>query len=315
MIRKIGLRKLLVLLCCGLIVLTVSAAERYAGEFLLAVESPRARAMGGIGALLPGGGFAVARNPAWLADIPSVDVSLLHTDRFAGIVRNDFVGVASPGKNGGVGFALYRTGVENIPYTRLIDPSLPQSGANRVIVDRYESDQEWAGWVGIGRKFNEQWQYGASLKPIWKQLGGGTAIGFGCDAGVVYRPLKQVTTALAVSDLVTSPLRWNTSRSELIKPRLQAGATYGFSNKRMHAEILLAGAVEVRSDEGGSNLLSGHGGVEYVIDKVVALRGGYDKDRPVFGAGIKTHRVDFDYAYRDEPLGVVHMIGVNYRID
>lgn len=121
MIRKIGLRKLLVLLCCGLIVLTVSAAERYAGEFLLAVESPRARAMGGIGALLPGGGFAVARNPAWLADIPSVDVSLLHTDRFAGIVRNDFVGVASPGKNGGVGFALYRTGVENIPYTRLIN--------------------------------------------------------------------------------------------------------------------------------------------------------------------------------------------------
>ena len=311
---NIGFRPafLLVLTCIGFAF--AWGAERYAGEFLLDVESPRARAMGGVGAWLPGGGFDVARNAAFLADVKEVGVSLLHTDQFSGIVHNDFIGVENPSKTGGVGFAMYRTGVDQIPYTRLSDPTQAASIANRVMVDRYVTDQEWAFWVGMGKKFGEHWQFGAAIKPIWKQLGGGTGIGFGVDGGAVYTPTEHVMIAAAVSDIVTSPIHWNTSRTELIKPRLQTGATYGFEVKRLHASILATGGLDLRSDEGGDNLFSGHGGIEYTIEHIVALRAGYDADRPVFGAGIRTKSIDFDYAYRDQTLGVSHLIGINYRL-
>jgi len=314
MIGMIGFRRFSLLILTGVGFALSWGAERYAGEFLLDVESPRARAMGGVGAWLPDGGFDVARNAAYLADVKEVGVSLLHTDQFTGIVHNDFVGVESPGKGSGIGFAMYRTGVDQIPYTQLLDPSQAISGTNRVMVNRYVTDQEWAFWVGMGRKFGDKFTVGAAVKPIVKILGGGTGIGFGLDGGLKCQLMEHASVAAAVSDIVTSPIRWNTSRTELIKPRLQTGATYDFEVPRLHASILAAGGVEVRSDEGGSNLISGHGGIEYTIEHIIALRAGYDADRPVFGAGIRTKSIDFDYAYRDQPLGVSHLIGINYRM-
>ncbi|MDK9700420.1 MAG: hypothetical protein OEM52_09780 [bacterium] len=302
------------LLLLSVMFVSLSYAERYAGEFLLGVESPRARAMGGVGAWIPDGGFAVARNPADLAAISTPVVDLHHSDRFTGIVRSDYAGVAMPSHKGGIGIALYRLGVERIPYTKLLDPSQPHSGANRVVLDRYVSDQEWALWIGAGRKLTERWSLGAAIKPIWKQLGGGNGIGVGVDVGSRYSYHTSGSLAFAVTDLVTSPIRWNTERTETIKPRIQAGFAHQFTFPRVHADVLFSGGMEVRIDQGGENLISGHGGLEYCIEKVVALRAGYDKDQIVFGGGIKLSGFGVDYAYRNEPLGSVHLIGCHFEL-
>ena len=60
---------------------------------------------------------------------------LQHSERFAGIVKNDFASCVIPGKRaGGFGISLVRVAVDDIKYTALEDPYKPLNHLNRPMV-------------------------------------------------------------------------------------------------------------------------------------------------------------------------------------
>lgn len=286
------------------------AGERYAGEFLLGVESPRGSAMGNVGFAIPNGGYSSARNAAFLSSITSPSISLFHTDRFTGVVRNDFIGIVLPYEKRGLGIAIYRSSVEKIPFTKLTDPTLPPSELNRVIVEKYVSNQEYAIWISQGFKYNEQISLGISLKPILKFLGNESAFGLGIDAATNIQFSRDLRATIALTDLTASPIKWSTGRVESIKPRIQNGISYNFSLSKLHADLLLVVASEVRFDQGDDNLFQFQTGFEYTIEKVVSLRIGYVREDLVYGGGIFFHPIKIDYAFMNNDLGNVHYLGV-----
>lgn len=291
------------------------AGELYAGEFLLGAESPKGLALGNNGFSIFDGGFNVARNPALLADITKTKISLMHTDRFLGTVRNDLIGVATPYGNKGLGIAIYRTAVERIPFTKLTHPNLPVSEYNRVVVDKYVSNQEWALWISQGIKYTDRFYFGASLKSILKVIGNENAFGLGIDVGSKFNINKNFYTAITVSDLLTSPLRWSRGKVETIKPRLQTGVVYTNDIPKLHADFLTIIGTDLRFDQGTEKLVKWNVGFEYLLEKFFALRVGIHNNQLLYGGGVSIKPFQIDYAFNKNDLGNVHTIGLSFSGD
>jgi hypothetical protein len=77
----------------------------------------------------------------------------------------------------------------------------------------------------------------------------------------------------------------------------------GASQKFLDQAIVLSYDAEwlMKSDFAISN----HAGFEVWIQKVVALRGGWDKNNPTFGASFKisSYKLDYSYEFTSDGLG------------
>ncbi|HEX04203.1 MAG TPA: hypothetical protein ENH10_03480, partial [Bacteroidetes bacterium] len=125
----------------GLIVLFVIPAQaefdldsKYAGDYLTGQSNARLLALGGVGVAIAQGPAAVLANPARLGIDYGHAVSLMHADRFESAVKVDHASyIRALSDNRFVGFGLVRQGVDDIPVTRLRDPSQDIGIDNRVI--------------------------------------------------------------------------------------------------------------------------------------------------------------------------------------
>ncbi|MCX7835114.1 MAG: hypothetical protein N2450_03470 [bacterium] len=295
--------------------LNVVAGERYAGEFLLGAESPRGIALGFNGHSIPDGGFISARNPSFLANLKSTTISAFHTDRYTGIVRNDYLGVAIPYEKKGVGFAIYRVAVEKIPYTVLSNPSLPLTEYNRVLVKKYVSYQEWAIWISQGFQLTPQTSLGISLKPIFKMIDGEYAIGLGIDGGSKFDLLNNCYGTVCATDVLTSPMKWSTGKVETIKPRIQTNVNYFKHISKLHANLLTIVGSEIRFDQSGAYLFSFKGGFEYTIEKIISFRIGTFQKQLLYGMGLSIQPIQIDYAFYKQELGSIHAISTSFNGD
>ena len=296
---------------------------KYAGEFMTLGADSRSTAMGETGTAYAGNASAAYWNPAGLTDVSQGAVTLMHADRFSGVVKYDFLAAAQRFSEREVfGLTVFRLAVDDVPITALEDPSSPISPENIVLVDKWTTDSETAIMGTYAFLWKANWSLGVNGKILNKKVGDNIAFGLGFDIGTRYSFSDKFHLGAKISDVTTTFIGWDTGHNEILLPSLSLGVVKGFSLPRLEADLLIAIDAGFRAENRGEadqfafGAFSGgtHLGLEYIIKKTLSLRGGMDEERFTAGAGLRIGPVDADYAYQShEGLGESHRVSLGFR--
>ncbi|WP_276496564.1 PorV/PorQ family protein [Pontibacter litorisediminis] len=324
-----------------MLLLTWRAAEaqvstpKYSNEFLNLGVGARALGMGNVQSALAEDATAGYWNPAGLLRLPhKYNVSLMHSELFAGIAKNDFASFAMPlDSSSALAVSLIRVGVDDIADTRRLQNEYGYIQYDSI---RFFSVADYAMLLSYARKSNliEGLQLGASAKIIYRNVGDfADAYGFGIDAGAQLQRgtwqfgvmAKDITTTFTawthnVEELEEAYLQTGNdlpeNTAELTLPRvvLGVGKTFRFTDSFTGA---LATDIDFTFD-GKRNVLYGsdvvsvdpHVGLELAYASSVFVRAGFNnyqetqnfdggttkRIQPNFGVGIKTGGLNLDLA-------------------
>ncbi|MDP6419292.1 MAG: hypothetical protein QF492_04755 [Candidatus Krumholzibacteria bacterium] len=284
-------------------------ADKYAGEFMAKGTGARPLAMGGAFSAVADDANAVYFNPGALAFQEKSSASLMHSERFGGLVQVDhgaFLYHADlNGRPSTLAFSVLRVGVDEILFTgdhpfNDLDGNGEFSGPEELPAEidpsyfRTVQDAEWAVHGAYSRMYGD-WAVGAALKVIYQSVGEYNSFGFGLDAGIL-SPLTpgNLRFGLRVADLSATFIAWNTGVQEIIRPSLRPGVSWRKRLPALQAELLLASDLDIRFDSLGSaaDLSLGlvsvdpHLGMELTLLEVVSLRAGYDAGDWTLGGGL-----------------------------
>jgi hypothetical protein len=157
---------------------------------------------------------------------------------------------------------------------------------------------------------------------LYKGVAEKSAYGVGFDVGAARELGQHASIGFAVRDLTGSALAWTTGRTEIIPPSILAGGSWETALPSLRADVRimadLLGRFESRGEaeviDAGALSIEPRVGVEYLISKVVALRGGLMGDNITAGAGISVSSVTLDYAFQPhEELGNTHRVSIGLK--
>jgi hypothetical protein len=314
-----------------------STATRYAGEFLRIGVGARALGMGSAFAGLADDGTAAFWNPAGLATLDSREVTAMHAEQFGSIVKYDFLSytmpLGSPGKpKQALAVSLIRLGVDEIPDTRGLD-IIDVNGngkfdypEDRLIVDEsrfvFDSDNDLALLFSYARQVGRGFSLGGNLKVVRQWLGDSLrSSGFGLDLGVLYVGANGWSGGAKLTDATTTRILWNTGTNEYIAPSLRVGGarTVSFQNHRHTVTAALDVQVGFSDEQLSSQANVGsvtfefHPGLEYWLERRVAVRAGFEAQNFSAGAGFRYRKLGLDYAYLDhQDLDASHRISASF---
>lgn len=325
---------LLVVVCLG--AHAQVRTPKYSNEFLNIGVGGRALGMGNVQSALANDATAGIWNPAGLLQIKNKhNVALMHSELFAGIVKNDFASYATPlDTASAISISLIRTGVDDIADTRNLINEYGYINYDNI---RLFSVADYALFLSYARrsKLIKGLRLGGSAKIIYRNVGEfANAYGFGLDAGAqleregwlfglmakdisttfngwVHNPdsFKEVAVLTGDSLLIKSSV-------EITLPRLVAGIAHNiqFNNK---ISALVAADLDFTFD-GRRNVLvrsnvvsvDPHIGMEINYNQLVFVRAGINnvqqvnnfnttqswRSQPNFGVGIATNGFKLDLA-------------------
>ena len=314
-------------------------APKYSNEFLAIGVGARALSMSNSNIAIANDVTSGYWNPAGLMKVPSsYQVSLMHSEYFAGIAKYDYGAVAAQiDSKSTAAFSVIRFGVDDIPNTtQLIDAQ------GNIDYDRITtfSAADYAFILSYARSSKiKGLDYGANVKVIYRKVGKfANSWGFGLDLGMQYDYKKWHFGAVA-RDVTSTFNAWSYNLDDATKevftrtgneipknsveitmPRINLGAArfFDFGKK-------FTGLVDIDMDmtfDGKRNVLiksnpisiDPHLGVEFGYNNIVFLRGGvgniqkeYNIDgkkftsfQPNIGIGIVIKKiVAIDYALTD----------------
>ncbi|MBI5021495.1 MAG: PorV/PorQ family protein [Ignavibacteriales bacterium] len=310
---------------------------KYAGEFLSIGIGGRALGLGGAYTALAGDVTAGYWNPAGLSSLTYPQISLMHDERFAGIVNYDYVAAAYPfDAVATFAISVIRLGVDNIPNTE--NAGIDANG-NPLPLDQWQNlaglDQnkityfnaaDWGFIFSYANKHSNRFSYGANIKLIYRSLDKVSATGVGFDIGGRYEAADNFYLGAVLQDATTTLVAWSNGTNELIIPTLKIGTAYfieafdgkfapvfdvdmRFENRRS-ASMLHLGGMSLDFLEG----------LEFEYKKLASLRLGYS-DVGTFnvGAGIRLPKLGLDYSFArfssDEQLGDTHRISLTFTFE
>jgi len=329
-------------LCCSLLLIVYSQATaqvrtpKYSNEFLNIGVGGRALGMGNVQAAIANDATAGFWNPAGLLALKNKhNVALMHSELFAGIVKNDFAAYAAPLDTiSALAFSIIRTGVDDIADTRNLVNEYGYINYDNISLF---SVADYALLVSYARKSNlvRGLRLGGSAKIIYRNVGEfANAYGFGLDAGAQLERsgwlfglmAKDITStfnawvhnpdAFREVAAITGDTLLIKSSVEITLPRLVIGAArhLKFNNK---VSALVAADFDITFD-GQRNVLVGsdvlsvdpHLGLELNYNQLVFVRAGLNnaqqvknfdatqswKAQPNFGVGIATNGFKLDLA-------------------
>ena len=238
-------------------------AAKYAGEFLSVGAGARGLGMGGAFCAVADDATAGYWNPAGLYLIDGQEAQFMHSERFGGIVKYDYLGYARSNGTTGLGASLFRTDVGdiantlNLPYYDTgsdgvfgvdgtgvpgdagnddYDPDSNPNGTEgngdwdageELIYDEsaitYENGVDWALYLTWSRNISADFSVGASAKIIQRGLMGSSAYALGLDLGAKWNPTEAFSLGLNLQDITTTQLFWNTGSTETILPTVKLG--------------------------------------------------------------------------------------------
>lgn len=292
---------------------------RYSNESMAVGGGARALALGGAYSALAGDAWALFWNPSGLVGVDRHQAGLMHSERFDGVVDYDVAAYAAPRPDSSVwAVGMIRLGVNGIPFTRLENPGQPHDETNRVEVDHYVNDGEYAFFVGKAARF-KSFRWGIAPKLLFRHLGSDyRAYGLGVDVGGGTGPFPHIPieAGVTIRDLLGTVLAWEqTGRKEVIPPTLRAGLTGRITVHKLEACITPTADFSYRFDLlGGSDALALHLGIEYMVKNTVALRVGSDDGQLTVGGGLDLKPVSIDYGFAGhDDLGDTHRVSITAR--
>ena len=327
------------LIWCGLLPESASGAARakYAGEFIAIGVGGRALGLGGAYAALAHDVTAGYWNPAGLSALSYPQVTLMHDERFGGLVNYDYAAVALPaGTNTSLAFSLIRLGVDDIPNTLNAgidangNPVPPGELQNLAGIDpskiTYFNAADWAFYLSYSKKASEQFSYGANIKLIRRGLGDASATGVGFDVGAQYAVSDRFLVGANAQDITTTLVAWNTGTNELITPTLKTGSAYlidmfgGKLTPAFDIDFRFEGRKSASNAHLGRVSMDFHSGMEFDFQNLVAVRAGYsDIGSLNFGTGIHLPKFDIDYSFakfdQTDQLDNTHRISLTFTLE
>lgn len=326
---------LLIMLLPAAVAFSASTAK-YAGEFMAIGVGGRALGLGGAYAALAGDVTAGYWNPAGLSRLSYPQITLMHDERFAGLVNYDYGAAAVPfGKDVTFGFSVIRLGVDNIPNTQNAgvdvngNPLPPDQWQNVDRIDpnrvTYFNAADWAFYVSYARRLDERFSYGVNLKLIRRDLELASATGIGFDIAAQYRLTDRVLLGATFQDVTTTLVAWSNGTNELISPTLKLGSAYlidlfgGTLAPAVDADIRFENRRSASNAHLGPVSFDFHSGVEFDFQNLVALRAGYsDIGSLNVGTGIHLPKFDIDYTFAKfdggDQLGNTHRISLTFTL-
>jgi hypothetical protein len=332
--KKIGL-VLIVLLGGRFIALGQATAPKYSNEFLNIGVGARALGMSNASTAITEDVTSAYWNPAGLLGIKrKYEVSLMHSEYFAGIAKYDYAGFATPiDSQSMLALSVIRFSIDDIPDTRFLYDA--NGVLNYGAVTSFAAS-DYAFLLSYARKSNflPGLRLGANFKVIHRIVGQfANAWGFGLDAGAQYEK-KGWKLGLMAKDVTSTFNAWtiNTSKFEAVAvqtgnaipnnsieltlPRLIFGVARNFQITKKIG--VLAAADLVNTFDGKRNVLiktkvfsmDPNIGMEINYLKIVYLRMGigniqkikdfdnktFTSIQPNFGVGVKINRFSVDYA-------------------
>ncbi|WP_245590634.1 PorV/PorQ family protein [Adhaeribacter aquaticus] len=312
------------------------SAPKYSNEFLNIGIGGRALGMGNVQTAIANDVTAGFWNPAGLLNLSQKhNLSIMHSELFAGIVKNDYASYAMPlDTNSAIGISLIRTGVDDIADTRNLINEYGYINYDNITLF---SVADYALLLSYARKSRliKGLRLGGNAKIIYRNVGQfANAYGFGVDLGAQLQR-QNWQFGLMARDITTTFNAWVhnsekfsqtaaiTGDSLLVKnsieitlPRLIFGVArnFTFTNK---INALLAADLDFTFD-GRRNVLfetsalsvDPHVGVEVSYENLVYVRAGINnmqqiknfdqtqtwKTQPNFGVGIATNGLRLDLA-------------------
>lgn len=287
----------------------LSASSAYAGEFLALGAGARALALGSAYVAIADDATAGYWNPAGLATLDSRRLHLTHSERFSGLVNHDYIALARPG----FALSLVHVGVGDIQFTELQDPGRPLGPDNRPLVSTTATSSDYALYLSAGHRFYKRLSAGASLKVIYRTVSSFSAYGIGLDLGMRYRLIPGISLAFNLRDITTTPLFWDTDRTDRIQPSALFGVACTLPLAGGNATALLASRSGGNAaDESGDRPLNA--GLEYWY-RQFAVRVGFEEGRQAFGIGLRPHKrlaLDLAYLQHDE-LEATYQLSADFR--
>jgi len=250
-------------LCVLLVLPAAVAAAKYAGEFLSVGAGARGLGMGGAFCAVSDDATAGYWNPAGLASLEGQQAMLMHSERFGGLVRYDYLGYARSDGTTGLGASLFRTDVGDIANTTELpfddsgvdgvfgqdglgipgdagnddyDPESNPGGTEgngewdpgeELIYDEsaitWESGVDWALYLSWSRNLSESFSVGASAKVVQRSLMGYGAFGLGLDLAALWKPSPTFSAGLNVQDASVTQIFWDTGSTESVLPTAKLG--------------------------------------------------------------------------------------------
>ena len=313
-----------------------TSVAKYAGEFMAIGVGGRALGLGSAYVALANDVTAGYWNPAGLAKIMYPEITLMHDERFGGLVNYDYGAVALPvSASATLAFSAIRLGVDNIPNTQNAgidangNPLPPDQWQNWVRIDysriTYFNAADWAFYVSYAKRSTEKFSYGANLKIVHRTLGDASATGIGFDIGAQYLVGERLALGANFQDVTTTLVAWSTGRNELISPTLKLGSAYfidAFSG-RFAPVFDVDTRFENRKTASEAHIgrlsMDFHGGLEFDFKEIVALRIGYSDIKELnLGAGIHLPKFDIDYSFakfnNTDQLGNTHRISLTFTL-
>jgi len=286
---------------------------KYGNEFLEFGTGARENSLGGAVISNPDPVVAAYWNPAALTQTEVMTAQIMHTEEFAGIVKNDqlFVNIPSTNINWSVG--LFRTGVDEIPNTQNV---LIEYGPDNDTLDEndrldyskisYFNASESAFFISGGKKLNSKLSIGGSFKTIHKNYFEKYSWGFGIDLGLIYQPFDNLSLGGSVRDITTTYLFWKDGKKEVVAPSLKLGGSYLLDPNFLSLKFkpMLGMDTNFEGKQNQTDLSMGftnlrfRGGLEIIYNNLISFRTGRDDIGGLhIGCGLNTDYGTLDYGF------------------
>jgi hypothetical protein len=266
------------------------------GAYLNFAGSPRAIGLNRALVGMAEGPDAVAWNPAGLAFLRPNMLSFMHTQTGEGAYVES-LGYAQP---------IYRFGGIGAHYIRLDSGSLPQTDQYNKEVGTFHDVQQTL-MAGYGVAPIRGLAFGGTFKFSQQSLAGASASGWGLDLGVMQTLPYGLSWGARVQNVMTPTLRYETGEDQF--PRL---LTVGVAARLLNNRLLITNDFERSLD--APQALQWRIGVEGIMLRVLALRGGFDFTNREFTLGFayRFGRQEVSYANTMNGVGSAHHIGLDY---
>ena len=301
---------------------SVFGSGKYAGEFISGSIDARSLSLGNIILTSFENPAAVYFNPAFLPELAANGVIISHSERFEGIVQQEFIAYNTNYSGMNVGAALIWLNVDGITLTKLENEDDAVSPENPILRDRTVSDNEFAFFLSLGKKYNDKMNWGTGIKFLYKTFEEESAAGLGFDLSGFYRLNQNISMGLKLQDITTSALFWTTGTNEFISPSAVFNTEYNGRLDYFLTDYKLIGGTILRTENYKEYALVSLGVVDIVLSaglelkyKMISLRGGYNSDDTwSAGSGISVMGFILDYAFRPdfEDLGNTHKASLSY---
>ena len=294
------LKSLILFLSFGVTV--TRASSDFSGNFLELGGGARGTALGNSYVAISNDATSAYWNPSGLTSVTKKQLHLMHSERFSGQVKHDFLAYSVPTSkafNWGIGFL--RIAVPDIAFTQLSNPSSNLSETNRPIITSTETSADHAIYVSGAKYLREKWSIGTSLKFIYRTIADYRAHGIGLDIGSQLFLRPNFKLGFILRDVTNTTIHWNTNAEDNINPSLICAGSYTIHP--FGGTTLLAAATKL-----GGTKFKGSGIFPFSISiehshSVMAMRFSSENNQKNFGIGFEPYHlktVDITYTQHQE---------------